>query len=600
MFFSPTQPSDKLRKLAEAAFGALSAAEKLLAEKTPDGKKAICGANDNDKDPGNDPQHADTWGAARTVRADLLAWMCTDEQARKLVRWHGIQLYGADIDGRIDLASAQIPFPLEILRCRLSKGLDLCRASVPGIDFSGSLVNGMVADGVVVASDMFMGNGFAGLGTVRLLGAQIGGDLDCARGSFTNPQVKDDDASGRALFFDGADVSGSIFLSDTFEAHGEVHLLGAKIGGNLECTGAKFLNPPDPDIPESGKALSADGINVKGSVYLRDKFVANGEVRFPGAEIDGDFDCRDASLNNPQPPAEKYAKALNAIRIVVKGAVFLNSGFSANGVVWLVSAQISGSLNLLEGKFGLATLDLTDASAGTLIDSRCEWNRPGELYIDGFTYRRIANIERIDVDQRMKWLGLQSATSFHPRPYLQLAKVLRESGDEAGALRVLQKMEDRRSAAEHGPLARVWARVLKFTIGYGYYPKRAIWALMVLCLAGWLFYSCGNSARTMVPTEKAAYDEYRMWGVVSAHYPRFSPFVFSLENSIPLVKLGQADKWQPDPSGNLSQLQPQESSMCRSFASPSFLTWFLRVQILLGWVLATLFVAGVSGVVRKE
>jgi hypothetical protein len=28
--------------------------------------------------------------------------------------------------------------------------------------------------------------------------------------------------------------------------------------------------------------------------------------------------------------------------------------------------------------------------------------------------------------------------------------------------------------------------------------------------------------------------------------------------------------------------------------------WFLWIQILLGWVLATLFVAGVSGIVHKE
>jgi len=33
---------------------------------------------------------------------------------------------------------------------------------------------------------------------------------------------------------------------------------------------------------------------------------------------------------------------------------------------------------------------------------------------------------------------------------------------------------------------------------------------------------------------------------------------------------------------------------------PGFLRWFRWVQVLLGWLLATLFVAGVTGVVRKE
>jgi hypothetical protein len=33
---------------------------------------------------------------------------------------------------------------------------------------------------------------------------------------------------------------------------------------------------------------------------------------------------------------------------------------------------------------------------------------------------------------------------------------------------------------------------------------------------------------------------------------------------------------------------------------PKFLRWFLWVQILLGWLLATLFLAGVTGIVRKD
>jgi hypothetical protein len=33
---------------------------------------------------------------------------------------------------------------------------------------------------------------------------------------------------------------------------------------------------------------------------------------------------------------------------------------------------------------------------------------------------------------------------------------------------------------------------------------------------------------------------------------------------------------------------------------PRFLRWFVWVQILLGWLLATLFLAGVTGIVRKD
>lgn len=91
----------------------------------------------------------------------------------------------------------------------------------------------------------------------------------------------------------------------------------------------------------------------------------------------------------------------------------------------------------------------------------------------------------------------------------------------------------------------------------------------------------------MVPTEKEAYQQFKYLateGQVPAHYPTFSAPVYSLENSLPLVKLGQAAKWQPDPAPD----------------GWAWVRWFLRGQILLGWLLATLFVAGVNGIVHKE
>ena len=73
--------------------------------------------------------------------------------------------------------------------------------------------------------------------------------------------------------------------------------------------------------------------------------------------------------------------------------------------------------------------------------------------------------------------------------------------------------------------------------------------------------------------------------------------MYSVENSLPLVKLGQTDKWQPYPGPEALQRPTSFQSLV---TSPGFVTWFLRIQILLGWLLTTLFVAGVSGIVHKE
>jgi hypothetical protein len=64
--------------------------------------------------------------------------------------------------------------------------------------------------------------------------------------------------------------------------------------------------------------------------------------------------------------------------------------------------------------------------------------------------------------------------------------------------------------------------------------------------------------------------------------------MYSLENSLPFVNLGQKDRWMPDPNPG------------GAWRMSAFLRWFRWFQVLLGWLLATLFVAGVTGVVRKE
>jgi hypothetical protein len=362
---------------------------------------------------------------------------------------------------------------------------------------------------------------------------------------------------------------------------------------------------------QGGVALSADGIKVKGAVFLRSgknateediPFTAHGAVRLPGAQIDGQLDCHAGHFSNPK------GDALIAFRAVVRSSVFLSHGFSAYGMVDLEGMHIGGNLDCRHGNFERATLDLTDATVGALRDSGLNYLDPGPpagyaptmwppgdadeskykhyLLLDGFVYGRIASAGRIDVDKRLAWLKRQPKSPFRMQPYLQLVKILRDSGDKRGGLRVLEKMEDlRRDEESHGFSARLWGFILKLTIGYGYHPERAIWALAILVVLGWVVYGASYSAGRMAPTEKEAYTEFKKpGGKLPAQYPAFSPAIYSLENSVPLVKLDQAVKWQPDPAA----------------AWPPFVRWFLRLQILLGWVLATFFVAGVTGIVHKE
>ena len=344
-----------------------------------------------------------------------------------------------------------------------------------------------------------------------------------------------------------------------------MRLLGAQIGGNLECDDARFENPPQTRTTEGGKvervpgtgtALSADGINVKGDVFLSGEFQAQGEVRLLGAQIGGNLDCTGGTFTK-----------LTAQTATITGNFFWRSVGHPEGAA-------------LE-------LDLMNASAGSIAGDRASWPAPGNLLLDGFVYKRISGDLR-DAKTRLEWLG--RGGTFTPQPYRQLAKVLDEEGDPRGARKVLYEMEKTLRQQDVEKLkglrrwaVRRWSWLLKAVIGHGYYPARAFGWLLASVVLGFVIFGAGYSRGGIVPTNKTAYDFFRNQHAPPSYYERFHPLVYSLENSFPLVKLGQADRWQPDPHPRWRGLR--------------FFRWF---QICAGWFFATMFVAGVTGVVRRD
>jgi hypothetical protein len=487
------------------------------------------------------------------------------------------------------------------------------------------------AGGVTVGGQVSLRDGLRAEGEVGLYGAKISGDLVCDGGSFLN-------AGGRALAAGGVTVGGQLSMGDGFRAEGEVGLYGAKIGGDLSGDGGIFLNI-------GGRALNAGGVTVGGSVLLRkssqaEGFRAEGEVGLYETRITGKLDCTGGVFLN----SGDHKYALNARAVVVGSDTFLRNDFQAEGLVRLVGADIGTHLDCKGARFtgkpcngllaerivvkGLfdwrkvdataeTVLDLWGARVGQLADDEESWPGKGKLDLDDFIYAAIAE-GPMDKDSRVSWLERQTSqpldsqleqpvsqsTSFRSKPYQHLAKVLRESGQEAEGTRILiAKEEARRQHGKLGWLAWCGNWVLGKTMAHGYQPQRLlVGAAVFVLLGGWLF-GAGYQAGAMARTKKAESD---------TPYPSFSRWMYSLDTFLPIINFGQKDYWSPESSSPPSLVPPplrpalSVDPASLTSPSPSTVTWvrFLRVyrwiHIGVGWLLITLGIAGVTGLVRKE
>ncbi len=184
---------------------------------------------------------------------------------------------------------------------------------------------------------------------MRLLGAKIGGQLICSDAKFTNPRAKDD-TNAYAFSAEGTDVGRDLLLRGA-KATGEVRLLGAKIGGQFICSVAVFTNPRAKD-DTNAYAFNADGTEV-GEICIFDSVKTTGMVRLLGAKIGGQLNCDGATFGNPRAGKGNEAYAFSADSMDV-GESFFFRFVTATGGIRIVGAIFKSNLSIVEGEFSHA------------------------------------------------------------------------------------------------------------------------------------------------------------------------------------------------------------------------------------------------------
>jgi hypothetical protein len=155
--------------------------------------------------------------------------------------------------------------------------------------------------------------------------------------------------------------------------------------------------------------------------------------------------------------------------------------------------------------------------------------------------------------ERIEWIILQEPDCrTEPQPWMQLRDLLERKGDRKGAKYVLRRF--RCLQAQKSWVLRRWLSIAFAWLEEN--PLRILWSIAFTLLIGTSIFTWGGSKHAMIETVRLQPNMIRSYEEtkdnlpnkpVSDHYPRFQPFVYTLENAVPLIKLGMDEKWAPDP-----------------------------------------------------
>jgi hypothetical protein len=533
-----------------------------------------------------------------------------------------VRLMGAHVGGHLDLSGAQIS--------NTGDG----EAAGPAL-----VADSLLVDGEVFLIEGFEASGAGKLGTVRLPGAHIGGQMNALGAEIRN--TGDGEAAGPALYADRLVVDGNLVLTAGFEASGAgkdgtVRLPGAHIGGQLIASGAQISNTGDGEA--AGPALIANILVVDGSLLLTAGFTASGAgedgtIRLAGAHIGGQMNASGAQISNTG-DGEAAGPAMDARDLVVDSGLFLTEGFTASGAgkdgtIRLPGAHIGAQLDLfgaeisntgsgeharpalngegmtVGGSLLLDTASVTAEAPVTALNlSGCQVGGGLTLSPTRFSATNLVNFDGLTFTHTppgspAEWITiLRDATPYYAaQPYQHLAARYVAEGHTGYQRDVMvAQQDDRRDRVLRDGLGdahgRAWWRLRtrlvglwfsRWVVGYGYRPWRAAWWLLGIIAAATVLSVGAAHTHAGGTGQHVAFRPAERPGGPPADCSAAEQFGLALRLSVPLI-------------GNVTEGNCQITTSHRPGG------WFAAAGFSLqaaSWATATLVVAGYAGIIRR-
>ena len=305
----------------------------------------------------------------RAVRAALLRKCC--HELRDQIDPRGLRLSNVAVLGSLDLAGLQVPFPLRFEGCEfdsplLVEGAELFELSLTGCPrLPGLLGNGLrLRRDLDLSRSRIVGALWTSASTskraaVWLCESEIGGRLICLDATI--------DAEGdRAIQADRIVVGGAVRLIHEFSARGEIRMIGARIGGSVDITGARIE-------ATDGPAFDLGGATVAGNVFViedpsgRRPFI-RGRFDMGSGRIAGRFVIRNATLE---------ARADESMGSIYAKSTTVATTISAERLSVGADVMLAGRCEV-KGCIDLSMGDLSSVSVG----GDCALRTPGRTALD--------------------------------------------------------------------------------------------------------------------------------------------------------------------------------------------------------------------------
>lgn len=172
-------------------------------------------------------------GPDRIVRAEFIRYLalggCDDCKTHE----KGLRIFGVLICEVLDLEDCDIGLSIGLCNCRFLKEPVMMGAKLETLNLSGStFLNGLTADRLAAKGSVFLRR-VTVQGPVRLLRAKLGGELSCIGAKFIAAKNTDGKKTKYAFSADGLDVKGTLFFLRRCAGRGAC-FVGGGLGWNTK------------------------------------------------------------------------------------------------------------------------------------------------------------------------------------------------------------------------------------------------------------------------------------------------------------------------------------------------------------------------------